>query len=72
MFKGDRLYTKESDGTITRWYVDEWIGNRFSVSTVKNAKFRDYKKYFDATDVGKTIFLTRKEAKLYTGRTVTQ
>ena len=57
------LYTKEPDGTIQKWYLFSWHGPRFSVSTVKNAKFHHYKRYFHMDDVGKTIFLSRKEAQ---------
>lgn len=63
MIRNDTLYTKEKDGTIQKWYFDAWVGNMFSVSTVKSAKLKDYKKYFDLDDIGKTIFLTRKEAR---------
>ena len=56
------VYTREADGTIQKWYVCGWHGPRFSVSPVKNAKFRDYKKYFHMDDVGKTVFLKRQEA----------
>ena len=58
-----RLYTKESDGTISRWYLFAWYGPDFAVSPVRNAKLRDYKRYYNMNDVGKTIFLSRKEAK---------
>lgn len=63
MDKNDSLYTVENDGTITRWYVWGWVGRNIAVSTVKNAKLKDYKKYYELEDIGKTIFLTRKEAK---------
>lgn len=63
MNKNDRLYTKELDGTIQRWYLDSWFGPRFSVSPVRNAKLKDYRKYYHMDDVGKTIFLTRKEVR---------
>lgn len=33
------------------------------VSTVKNAKLKDYKRYYDMNEIGKKIFLSRKEAK---------
>lgn len=59
----DRLYTKEKDGTIAKWYLYAWYGNRFAVSPVRNAKLKDYKRYFGMDDVGKLIFLTRKDAK---------
>lgn len=62
MDKNDRLYSKEPDGTIARWYVYGWYGPRFAVSPVRNAKMRDYKRYYHMDDVGKTIFPTRKEA----------
>lgn len=58
----DRLYTKQKDGTIQRWYVSGWYGPRFSVSAVRNAKLHDFKKYYHMDDVGKKIFFTRKEA----------
>lgn len=57
-----RLYTKEADGTIARWYLYGWYGPRFAVSPVRNAKLKDYKRYYHMDDVGKTIFLSRKEA----------
>lgn len=63
MNKNDRLYTKELDGTISKWYLDSWYAPRFSVSPVKNAKLKDYRKYYHMDDIGKTIFLTRKEAQ---------
>lgn len=63
MDKNTRLYTKEADGTIARWYLFAWYGPRFAVSAVRNAKFSDYKRYYHMNDVQKTIFLTRKEAK---------
>lgn len=62
MDRNDRLYTKEPDGTIARWYVFGWYGPRFAVSPVRNAKLHDYKRYYHMDDVGKTIFSTRKEA----------
>ena len=62
MEKNTRLYTKESDGTIMRWYLFSWYGPRFAVSPVRNAKLKDYKKYYHMDDIGKIIFLTRKEA----------
>ena len=58
----DRLYTKEQDGTISRWYVFAWYGPRFAVSPVRNAKLKDFKRFYHMDEVGKTIFLTRKEA----------
>lgn len=63
MDTNDRLYTKEPDGAIARWYVYGWYGPNFAVSPVRNAKLRDYKRYYHMDDVGKTIFVTRKEAK---------
>ena len=57
----DKVYTKESDGTIQKWYVFAWYGNRFAVSTVRNAKLKDYKRYFEISDIGKTVFLNRKD-----------
>lgn len=36
----------------------------FAVATVKNAKLRDFKKYYRMSDIGKTIFFTRKEAMM--------
>lgn len=62
MKKNDRLYTKEADGTIQTWYFDRGYGNQFSVATVRNAKLRDYKRYFDYDDVGQLIFLSRIDA----------
>lgn len=56
------LYTKEHDGTVQKWYVFGWYGPRFAVSTVKNAKLHDYKRYYHMDDVGKTIFTSRKQA----------
>lgn len=55
------LYTKEPDGTIQTWYVWGWVGNRFAVAPRKNAKLRDYKRYYTADQLGKDIFLTRKD-----------
>ena len=63
MNTNDRLYTRESDGGITRWYVFGWYGPRFAVSPVRNAKLKDYKRYYHMDDIGKTIFFTRKEAR---------
>ncbi len=63
MDTNDRLYTKEADGTIARWYVFGWYGPNFVVSPVRNAKLRDYKRYYHMNDIGESIFLTRKEAK---------
>lgn len=45
-----------------KWYLWGWVGNRIAVSTVKNAKFKDYKRYYDMNDIGKKIFWTRTEA----------
>lgn len=59
----DRLYTLELDGTIQKWYVVARYGPQFSVSSVRNAKLRDYKRFYDMNDVGKSIFFSRKEAK---------
>lgn len=59
----DRLYTKEPDGTISKWYVFGWYGPRFAVTAVRNAKLSDYARYYHMDDVGKTIFFSRKEAK---------
>ena len=64
MDRNDRLYTKEEDGTVAKWYVDAWYGSRFSVSPARNAKLKDYKRYFHMDDIGKKIFFTRKEASL--------
>lgn len=62
--KTKTLYTKEKDGTIQKRYLWGWVGgNRFAVSTVKNAKFTDYKRYYDINDIGKKIFWTKIEAK---------
>ena len=62
MDKNTRLYSKELDGTIARWYLYGWYGPRFAVSSVRNAKLHYYKRYYDIDDVGKTIFFSRKEA----------
>ena len=59
----DKLYTLELDGTVQKWYVFSWYGPLIAVSNVRNAKLKDYKKYYHMNDVGKTIFLSRKEAK---------
>lgn len=56
------VYTKEPDGTIQKWYVFGWYGADFAVSPVRNAKFCDYKRYYNINDVGKTFFLKRQEA----------
>ena len=58
----DKLYTLELDGTIQKWYVDAHYGSDFSVSTVRNPKLKDYKRYYHMDDIGKKIFFTRKEA----------
>lgn len=63
MDKNDRLYTKEADGTISTWYVFGWYGPRFAVSPVRNAKLKDYKRYYHMDEIGEKIFFTRKEAK---------
>lgn len=63
MTYNDKLYTKELDGSILTWYVFAWYGPRFSVSSVRNAKLKDYKRYYHMDDIGKKIFFTRKEAK---------
>jgi len=63
MDRNTRLYTREADGTIATWYLDAWCGPRFSVSPKRNAKMRDFKKYYHMDDVGKLIFLSRKEAE---------
>ncbi len=63
MDTNDRLYTRELDGEIARWYVVGWYGPRFAVSSVRNAKLKDYKRYYHMDDIGKTIFFTRKEAR---------
>ena len=59
----DKLYTKESDGTISTWYVFAWYGPRIAVSPVRNAKLKDYKRYYHMDDIGERIFVTRKAAK---------
>ena len=59
---GTPLYTKEHDGTVQRWYLFGWYGDTFSVAPRKNAKLRDYKRYYSAADIGQTIYKTRKEA----------
>lgn len=63
MKENQTLYTKNKDGTIQKWYLWGWVGNRIAVAAVKNAKLKDYKKYFDMNEIGEKIFLTRKEAK---------
>ncbi len=57
------VYTKEPDGTVQKWYLFGWYGPNFAVSPVRNAKLRDYKRYYSIDDVGKKVFLTRGEAK---------
>ena len=57
------VYTREPDGAIQKWYLYGWYGPNFSVSPVRNAKLRDYKRYYNTNDVGKKVFLTREEAK---------
>lgn len=59
---GTPLYTKEHDGTIQRWYLFSWYGDTFSVAPRKNAKLRDHKRYYRLSDVGTTIFTSRKSA----------
>lgn len=63
MKENQSLYTKEKDGTIQKWYLWGWVGNRICVSTVKNAKLKDYKRYYDMNEIGVKIFLSRKEAQ---------
>lgn len=63
MERNDRLYTKEPDGSVATWYVFGWYGPHFAVSTVRNAKLKDYKRYYHMGEVGERIFCTRKEAK---------
>lgn len=63
MDTNDRLYTKEADGTIAKWYVFGWYGPHFAVSPVRNAKLKDYKRYYHMDEIGEKIFFTRKEAK---------
>lgn len=62
MEKNKRLYTCEPDFTISTWYLFGWYGPRFAVSPVRNAKLRDFKRYYHMNDIGKCIFLTRTEA----------
>ena len=57
------VYTREPDGTDQKWYLYGWYGPNFAVSPVRNAKLRDYKRYYNTNDVGKKVFLTRGEAK---------
>lgn len=63
MDKGDRMYTKEADGLVQKWYVYGWYGPRFAVTVTKNARLSNYKRYYHMNDVGKTIFCTRNEAQ---------
>lgn len=67
MDRNDRLYTKEPDDSITTWYVFGWYGPRFAVSTVRNAKLKDYKRYYHMDEIGERIFFTQKEAKAAPG-----
>ena len=67
MDRNDCLYTKEPDGSVSTWYVFGWYGPHFAVSTVKNAKLKDYKRYYHMDEVGSRIFVTRKEAKAAPG-----
>ncbi|MBQ8708544.1 MAG: hypothetical protein IJ523_10695 [Succinivibrionaceae bacterium] len=62
MYTNDRLYTKEADGSVQKWYVYGWYGPRFAVAAQKNAKLSAHKRYYHMDEIGKTIFLTRKEA----------
>lgn len=62
MQENDRLYTKEPDGSVQKWYVFGWYGPRFAVATMRNANRSAYKRYYHMDDVGKTIFQSRKEA----------
>ena len=59
----DKFYTKETDGTVATWYLYGYYGDQFAVSSVRNAKLRDYKRYFNKNDIGKNIFRSRKEAR---------
>lgn len=63
MDKGDKIYSIEQDGTIQKWYVCGWIGNRIGATIKQNPKLRDYTKYFDTNDFGKTFFCSRKDAE---------
>lgn len=65
MDQGDRMYTKNADGTIQTWYVWSWFGPRFAVTPTRyhQSSGYTYKAYYHMNDIGKTIFLTRKEAK---------
>lgn len=57
------LYTKESDGTIQKWFLFGWYGPNFAVAAAKNAGLSAYKRYYNMNDVGKTIFITRRQAQ---------
>lgn len=70
--ENDKLYSKQKDGTITRWYVYAVSGDDFAVSPVPNAKFHHYKRYYKKSDIGVSIFLTRPEAKQSKGRCYAQ
>jgi len=62
MDKNDKMYTKEPDGTVQRWYVFGWYGPRFAVAAVRNATLSAHKRYYHMDDVGVSIFLTKREA----------
>jgi hypothetical protein len=62
MVNNQTLYTNEPDGTIQKWYLWGHVGSEFAVSTQRNGGFSDYKKYYKANNIGKTIFTSRKEA----------
>lgn len=55
------VYTREADGTIQKWYVCGWCGPNFAVSPVRNARSSDYKRYYHMNEVGKTVFLNRRD-----------
>ena len=55
-------YTQEHDATPHRWSLFGCYGDTSSVAPRKNAKLRDYKRYYSAADIGQTIYTTRKEA----------
>ncbi|MDD2647344.1 MAG: hypothetical protein PHI27_06410 [Eubacteriales bacterium] len=64
MRENQSLYTKEPDGSIMHWYLWDWVGNRFAVSASKGKKrLSDYRRYYEADDLGKKIFLSRKKAQ---------
>lgn len=63
MDRNDRLYTREADGSVAVWYVFGWYGPRFAVSPTRNAKLKDYKRYYHMDEIGERIFISRKEAK---------